>query len=195
MMTASRTFPMILAVLATMLHGAGCVFKKAKIPPPAMAVPQPGPLAKPEALETPPEIEAPTDVSAAPAMPEMFAIELPDVPPPKPPRPPAPKPSPPQPSPQPETPAVTQVPQLIPLLTAAERSRRNHEIDEYIRRAEYALSQIGGRRLNVRQQTEKARAETFVRQARETRVSDLVTASNLSQRAALLAEGLVATLR
>jgi hypothetical protein len=87
------------------------------------------------------------------------------------------------------------VPQLVPIVPPAEQASRNREIDELVQRTEESLARIGNRKLDARQKLDVARARTFIRQAQELRQTDLTGARNMAQRAVLLAESVVSSLR
>jgi hypothetical protein len=77
----------------------------------------------------------------------------------------------------------------------AEQDRYLREIGDFIRKAEDNLAWIGERKLDERQRTEVLRARTFIRQALELKQTDVMTARSLAQRADVLAQGVVNTLR
>jgi hypothetical protein len=87
------------------------------------------------------------------------------------------------------------VPQLVPLVSPSEQASRNREIDELLQRTEESLSKVSNHKLDERQQLDVGRARTFIRQAQDLRNTDPVGARNIAQRAALLAESVVRSLR
>ncbi|MBM3813285.1 MAG: hypothetical protein FJW20_16795 [Acidimicrobiia bacterium] len=180
--------------MALVLIVPGCGKKK---PATVLVVPTPPPPPPPEPIPAPPEVK-----SSATQLPEVPAPEIP-----VPTRPPAPR-TPPQrqaqqagahptePAAQPATPAPSvPQPRLTQLLSPQEQQSYHRAIEEAIRRTEASLASLAGKRLTKEQSINLERTRTFLRQARETRQADLVTARSLAQRAEVLAEDLVKSLR
>jgi hypothetical protein len=150
--------------------------------------------AKSEPLETPPQIEVRQQVATLPDPPFPFPLDVP--------KPDTPKTAtrPPrgtttEPASQPETLATEPMPVLVPLLSAADQEQYNREIDELLQRAEADLNQVGNRHLDERNKLDLARARSFIQQAREQRRTDLQAARNNAQRAALLADSVLRSVR
>jgi hypothetical protein len=194
----------ILAVAALVFASAGCFqsHRKLVLPPPAPVVEKPVP--KPQ-IEEPPRMEAqipPIDVERA---------SLPQI------KPPVPKPAPPKRPPatagasSPTGPATTSnpegeapssppvvapaTPQLSEILTEDRRRQYETEFAGYVSRAREILSQASHRRANNQQQQTILRIRTFLQQAEESKVKDIVTALQLARRADLLAQDLLKSLR
>ena len=68
-------------------------------------------------------------------------------------------------------------------------------VSERTARARRALSSLQGRSLNQSQATAVNQIRTFIRQAEAARKVDLVRASNLAERADVLARDLVSSMR
>jgi hypothetical protein len=71
--------------------------------------------------------------------------------------------------------------------------RRQYEADfaASVARARAAVNGVSGRRLNERQKETVQRIHTFLEQAEEAKVKDLVTALQLARRADLLGQDLL----
>jgi hypothetical protein len=191
----ARALALILVVLAVSTSGCA-LFGRKKTPPQIFTAPAPKPPQEPAPLPPPPPVASP-----GPA-------ELPSVPAPpvsSPSKPPPPRkasspqraPSPPIPAAEPEAapqPAQPQ-PQLTQLLSPRERQLYNQAIDEALRSVQRNLSLLAGKKLTGEQSVNLERVHAFVRQARQSRAADLVTARSLAQRADLLARDLVTSLR
>lgn len=87
------------------------------------------------------------------------------------------------------------IPKLTTVLSDKERWEHNQEIDKNLVRINDLLGELDAGRLSAEQQTALDRIRAIVRQAMETRSTDLPAARNLAQRAALLAEDLRGTTR
>jgi hypothetical protein len=188
---------LLLAILGVMGVSGGCnPFRRSKPPPPpptptAKPMPQitahpPAQPEKPKPLPLPPKVEEPPVASLPPPPIET----TPPQPPPR--RRPARSQAPP-PSPEPSEPA--EVPRLTQLLTPEQEKEYNHEIDESLERVRQNLASIRGRALNQEQTGVLLRIQAFVQQTQEARKVDLVTAQSLAQRADLLAQDLVQSMR
>jgi hypothetical protein len=81
------------------------------------------------------------------------------------------------------------------LLSAADQELYNREIDELLQRAEADLNRVGNRHLDDQQKLDLTRARNFIQQAREQRRTDLQAARNNAQRAALLADSVLRSVR
>ena len=68
-------------------------------------------------------------------------------------------------------------------------------IRERVGRARQALSMVRGRTLSRSQRTVVGQIETFIRQAEQARSDDLIRASNLAERADVLAKDLMQGIR
>jgi uncharacterized membrane protein len=97
----------------------------------------------------------------------------------------------------PATPAVQEAPppQLRQILSAAQQREYNQAIDRDLAQAKSALAALGGKTLNGEQARVLEQARTFLRQAEEARKDDLATASNLAERARVLAQDLLKSVR
>ncbi len=132
----------------------------------------------------PVEPSATTPQAQAPAQP-------PTQPPAQPPVQPPPDPAPANPAPQQPKPEI----KLAEVLTEEQRRGYNQTIDESIGEARRALLSLQGRSLSREQSENESRVRTFIRQAEETRASDVRAAAQFSRRAALLARELLETLK
>ncbi len=105
------------------------------------------------------------------------------------------------PTPQPAEPAAeapdarVQVPALRQVLTRAQRQEYNQVIDSRIAETRQSLELLRGRRLTVDQKAQYKRIRVFLRQADEARAQNPALASNLAERARLLAEDLARNFR
>jgi hypothetical protein len=107
-----------------------------------------------------------------------------------------PSPAPAAPEPEPvavETPSA--VPQLGPLLSAAEQREINRLIDAGLHQTRQNLERLAGRDLNANQRASLKRIRAFMRQVDEVRERDLPLARNLADRARVLSEDLARNLR
>jgi hypothetical protein len=103
-----------------------------------------------------------------------------------------------------ETPPVTTItppppvppttPQLGEILTDDRRRQYEIEFADSMNRAKDVVARANGRRLNLRQREAVQRIKTFLMQAEESKVKDLVTACSLAHRADLLGQDLLKTL-
>jgi len=81
------------------------------------------------------------------------------------------------------------------MLTAEQRRQLERTTDAHIQRARQALESLKGRPLTREQLEVATQVRTFLRQAEEARARDLVRAGNLAERADVLAQDLLRTLR
>jgi len=198
----------VLAVAAFVVTLGGCFqpHRKLILPPPAPVVAKEMPQPQ---IEDPPRMEAqipPIDLERIPrpAYPRIEPPRAQPSPPRKPPATPAaggssagtPAPSPPVPETEtPPTPAPA-TPQLSEILTEDRRRQYETEFAGYVGRAKEVLNRASrGRRLSLRQQQTTLRIQTFLQQAEESKVKDVVTAVELARRADLLAQDLLKSLR
>ena len=97
--------------------------------------------------------------------------------------------------PEPE-PVKAVAPQISPQLSDEERSRAKASADEFMRIAQQNLDSVGGRRLTANQQDMADKIRGFLKQAKDAlAVSDWNRASNLAEKAKLLSDELVKSLR
>ena len=152
----------------------------AEFPQPPEVAPEPNQTVMP-APSLPPEVPPPP----APATPQPRA------------RRPAPSDTRAQPSPtEVPTPAQTAEPPRLGTKTTPERERDlNTQIDQSLNNAETSLRAIQNRALSKDQEGVVAQVRSFIRQAREMRVSDLPAARSLAQRAEILAGDLAGSIR
>jgi enamine deaminase RidA (YjgF/YER057c/UK114 family) len=81
-------------------------------------------------------------------------------------------------------------------MTTPEQERDlNSQIDQALASAESNLATIGSRPLTKDQRATVAQVQSFVRQAKERRKTDLAAARSLAQRADILAQDLSRSLR
>ena len=80
-------------------------------------------------------------------------------------------------------------------LTPEEQRAYNAQIDLHIRRATQALGSVGKRPLTVQQNTSVAQIRGFIAQAQQMRNSDVVRAKSLAERADILTQDLLSTLK
>ncbi|MGC4049008.1 MAG: hypothetical protein QM757_05760 [Paludibaculum sp.] len=155
--------------------------------------PKPVPPARRRAKQTrsaaSPKPVKPTDPSTTvPA--SQSPVQSPAQPPAQPPVQPAPEPTPTTPAAQPPKPEL----KLAEVLTEEQRRDYNQTIDESVGEARRALISLQGRTL-TREQSENESRVRPIRQAEETRASDVRAAAQFSRRAALLARELLETLK
>ena len=87
------------------------------------------------------------------------------------------------------------VPALRQVLTPSERQQYNQVIDSRIAQTRESLRQLGGRSLSQDHKAQYKRIQVFLRQADEARTQNPALASNLAERARLLAEDLARNFR
>jgi outer membrane biosynthesis protein TonB len=167
--------------------------------------PPPAPQPQQNAITAPAELPQPPEVPPEPSQPVIPAPTLPpEVPPPPAPATPQPRPRRPAPSdtrtqpypaevPTPQQPA--EPPRLSTKTTPEQERDLNTQIDQSLNNAETSLRAIQNRTLGKEQQGAVAQVRSFIRQAREMRVSDLPAARSLAQRAEILARDLASSLR
>lgn len=96
----------------------------------------------------------------------------------------------------PEQPApAAPVPQLAQILTSEQQNSYNVAVDRNLERAQKTVNVLSQRKLNHDQAVYLERINGFIQQAGEARRTDLVRAANLAERAAVLADDLLRTLR
>lgn len=168
---------------------AGCWFKKKAAPAVVVSKPPVRPLVLPQKPPPPAIAEPAVEIAGPPELPSLtFPSGEPKVaPPPKPRRRPA-HAAAQGPAAQPES--AEPVPQLKPVLTAAERERLSAEYEIRRKRAEAVLARFGTRSLSSQQLETVQRVRSFLRQAEEQFEQDLATAVQLIRRADLLAADL-----
>jgi len=81
------------------------------------------------------------------------------------------------------------------MATPEQERELNAQIDQSLSSAAAVLRGVQNRSLTREQESAVAQVQSFIRQAREIRVSDLPAARSLAQRAAILAGDLAASLR
>jgi hypothetical protein len=81
-------------------------------------------------------------------------------------------------------------------MTTPEQERElNGQIDQMLSNAEATLNTLHSRPLTRDQEAAVAQVQSFIRQARESRKSDLPGARSLAQRAEILSRDLAASIR
>lgn len=174
----------------------GCERKHPNFTPPPL------PQAQQTVIPANSELPPPPDIPAQPGQP---AVELPapraEVPPP----PVTPSQPPSRPRRNPAAPAVTEASppssspapplRLGPMTTPEQERDLNGQIDQMLSNAEATLNTFQGRTLTRDQETAVAQVKSFIRQARESRTSDLPGARSLAQRAEILSRDLAASIR
>ena len=195
-----RRFAYWLALAAVATNSSCTLIRRGRVKaqPPVIAAPptKPNiPIENPQ-VPPPPKVEQ----AEAPKISPPVATQIPAKPPPKPkparrpPRKPAPVRAQAAPPVVVETPPEP-APQLSPVLSPSQQEALNRAIDTAVLQAEEALTSIASKRLNPTQQANAARARSFVSQAQQTRLADLVTAKTLADRAMVLAQSVAAELR
>jgi len=191
-----RTSLQVLCICAVLVTGC----KKRQQPPPGPPPPLPAPVISNEPVVEPPKVE-----SQRPGLPQVEppheATPQSNIPPPpEPPKPqprravrpapakPAPEAPPPQveSQPQPESPA----PQLGELLGEGQKESYQRNLQASISEAREVLDAAAKRRLSPAQTDTVTRIRSFLKEADSLRETDLRTAVQLAQRAALLARDL-----
>lgn len=97
-------------------------------------------------------------------------------------------------APEPSRPTAP-LPKLQQILTPEEQREAMQAFERAEARVEQVLAVVRKRRLTAEQQTSITRIRAFLEQARQCRATDLLTARALAERAAVLAEDLLKTLR
>ncbi|MCS6954512.1 MAG: hypothetical protein RMK57_13705 [Bryobacterales bacterium] len=192
----------ICAVLLATLWMTACGrFRKAKpaapasVPAVASAQPPPAEAPLPEARPAPARQEPEETPQEQPVLQPPIVILPPPLPPPrKRPSPAASRVEPSAPEPQPQAPPAPP-PQLKQILTPEQRVALERSINHRLSRARATLAALRGKSLNAQQATVVEQIRTFIRQAEEARSRDLLRASNLAERADVLARELAAALR
>ena len=163
------------------------VLLPAKIPVQTRPVPAP-----PPEVEPPPEIPVDTEVQSPADLLREPPMVIP-TPPSEEKR--APRPAPRVPAAAETPPPPAPAPQLVPMLTPAQRQELERSVNDRIGRAQNILASIAGRRLRREQQDMAGQIRTFLKQAEEARGTDLLRANNLAERAEVLAQNLARRLR
>lgn len=95
----------------------------------------------------------------------------------------------------PEPAPAPPAPELAQILTAEQQNSYNSAIDRNLDRAQRTSRLLRNRKLNRDQAVYLERINSFIQQAGEARRTDLVRAANLAERAAVLADDLLRTIR
>jgi len=95
----------------------------------------------------------------------------------------------------PEVAPAAPVPELAQILTPEQATSYNAAIDRNLQRAQRTARLLRSRKLNRDQAVYLERITSFIQQANDARRSDLVRAANLAERAAVLADDLLRSLR
>jgi hypothetical protein len=192
-MIASRRVALVLLLLLPSLTSCWPFHKKKPVPPPAKLPVQTRPApAPPPVLEPPPQLPP---GSGAPKPAELPQQKQEGLPPPPPVQKPAARPTPrPQVVEQPPPPAAP-APQLVPMLSPAQRQELERSVNDRVSRTQSILASIAGKRLSNEQEDMVGQIRTFLRQTEEARGTDLLRANNLAERAVVLAEDLARRLR
>jgi len=98
-------------------------------------------------------------------------------------------------TPVPSSPPPSESPRLGEILTPEQQRQLNAAIDQSLAHANSSLGSISNRQLNNEQQATMKQVQGFMQQAQETRKADLAAAKSLAERAEVLANDLVASLR
>jgi hypothetical protein len=193
----------VCTVVLAVLWTASCwPFRKARPAAPASAptpvsaqppAPEPPlPEARPTTAESePPEVPAEQPVLRPPVV--MIPAPLPA--PPKRPSPAGPRVEQPSGEPQPQAPPAAPPPQLKQILTPEQRAALERNINDRLTRARATLASLRGKTLNPQQTALVEHIRTFIAQAEEARSTDLLRASNLAERADVLARDLAVSVR
>jgi len=80
-------------------------------------------------------------------------------------------------------------------LTPEEQRAYNAQIDQHIQRATQALGSVGKRALTAQQKTSVAQIHGFIAQAQQMRSTDVVRAKSLAERADILTQDLLSTVK
>jgi hypothetical protein len=174
-----------LVVVLLLLGLTGCRKRK------PVPLPFKPPQSRPAVIETP-EIAPPPELSATAGHPSATlpaGLALPPLA-----APPKPRPAIAAPPVQPQAPPPV-LPELRPILTAAETRDLERAINARIARARSLLRSIEGKRKSGPQTVVVDQIRTFIRQAEEARKTDLLRANNLAERAEVLASDLAQQLR
>lgn len=206
-MNGARLLPLLLVMALAGTSPSCRWFRRSKpAPPPApktapVSAPEPkpresGPAEAPKPEPPPPAAAQPVEEKPSPEQQQTPVVVLPAPPKPETPkrrgRPAQPKPEPAAPA---ETPAAAPVPQLRQIFTPGERQEYNQAIDRSMESARRSLAALAGRSLSPAQLASAERVRTFLSQAEEARKEDLLRARNLAERADVLAQDLLKSLR
>ena len=160
----------------------------ASVRPSPVPAAQPKLPAAPEALPAPPPLPA----AAAPAQTSPFQVNLPPQNMPPPPRKASRSASAPTPVPaRASQPASSDPPQLVDIVTPDQQRQLNSAIDQSLSRAEASLANVAKRELSSEQKSLLEQIRSMIRQAQDSRRSDLPGAKSLAERAEVLATDLV----
>ncbi|MGE5489190.1 MAG: hypothetical protein ACM3ZB_15350 [bacterium] len=187
---------LLLAVILMAAFAPGCrVLRRSSAQPPP---PPPRPLQMPVVVTPAPE-PLPDPPQLAAIEPDLPGLQPPEEqefpgPPPRPrrvrqPQPPVEEASTPEPAP------ASPAPELAQILTPEQESSYNSAIDRNLERAQRTSRLLRNRKLNREQAVYLERINSFIQQAGEARRTDLVRAANLAERAAVLADDLLRTIR
>ncbi|MFN7925230.1 MAG: hypothetical protein U0Q16_34350 [Bryobacteraceae bacterium] len=191
-------------LVAALLDTTGCLFRKRKPDPPQVVAPPALRTQTPETPNVPPPPAVETAKSTPPLPPTAENVKLPPKPVPKPQKKVVRKPRPAKPAqppplvaqqPTPTTEAAAPPPQLTQIMSPADQAAYNRAIDVGIATARANLAKLANRTLSDVQDATLKRVTGFIRQAEETRLSDLPTAKSYAERASLLSEDLVKTIQ
>lgn len=191
------------AVVLGALWTSSCwPFRKARpaappsVPTPVSAQPPAAEPPLPEVHRASTEVEPPEVPAEQPVLRAPVVILPPPLPaPPKRSSPAGPRAEPPSSEPQPQAPPAAPPPQLKQILTPEQRAALERNINERLARARATLASLRGKALDAQQTTLVEHIQTFIAQAEEARTSDLLRASNLAERADVLARDLAASVR
>jgi len=184
---------------------AGCHKKRVPVALPVQPAPAAEPKEMPEPTNLPPPPSLPPATTTAPQIPGTQPSVKDDAryqknrPPEQAPstprrsRPAAPPATAPQPV-APATPPAAESPRLGDILSPDQQRQLNAAIDQSLSHAQSSLGSISNRQLSQEQRTTVTQIENFMRQAQETRKTDLSAAKSLAERAEVLANDLTASL-
>jgi len=94
----------------------------------------------------------------------------------------------------PSTPPASESPRLGDILSPDQQRQFNSAIDQSLSHAQTSLGSLSNRQLSTEQLATVEQVKNFIRQALETRKTDLSAARSLAERAEVLANDLVASL-
>ncbi len=186
---------LLLVVFVAAAFAPGCrIFRHSPAPPPPppprALVQPPAKTAVPQPLPEPPQLA--TGEQALPAEAPPIEQEWPG--PPRRPRRPRPAPATEE-AEAPEVVPAAPAPELAQILTPEQETSYNAAIDRNLDRAQRTAHLLRSRKLSRDQAVYLERITSFIQQANEARKTDLVRAANLAERAAVLADDLLRSLR
>lgn len=190
---------LILLTLAPAMTSCWPFRKKKPVAPAPLPPPQQQQTAPPKPIQFPPPPAIEPSPSKSP-IPEEPQEQLPPPPVKKRPSPagprvsPAPAPQEPEVEPVPETPPAP-TPSLQPILSPEQKQELETAVRTRITSARLSLASIQRRSLTQEQKAAVNQIRVFIEQAEEARKTDLIRASNLAERADVLARDLVAGIR